>query len=117
MHTTGYVTPHELGAWYRGAELFVFPSIFEGFGLPPVEALGFGLPVITTRLTSLPEVTLGYAEYVDDAFDADELADRIVAQIESGARPSAETVANIRETYAPARIGKQLYDLMTSGIA
>ena len=113
---TGYIAPDELGSLYRAAELFVFPSVFEGFGLPPVEALGFGLPVLTTRCTSLPEVTRGHAEYIDDPYDADELAGRIIEIVESGRRPSNDQVADIRAFYDPKRIGKQLYQLMTSGV-
>lgn len=114
VRATGHVSPLELGALYRGAALFVFPSLFEGFGLPPVEALGFGLPVITTQCTSLPEVTLGVADYVDDPFDAEELAALILKRISDGKRPSADQVAKVRAFYAPSRIGAQLYNVLTS---
>jgi glycosyltransferase involved in cell wall biosynthesis len=114
VRTTGYVTPQELGDHYRGADLFVFPSIFEGFGLPPVEALGFGLPVITTNRTSLPEVTRGLAEYVDDPFDDIELAEAILRCLSHRRCPSDEQVAELRAHYAPERIGAVLYRLLTS---
>jgi glycosyltransferase involved in cell wall biosynthesis len=112
VRATGYVSPTELGALYRDAALFVFPSLFEGFGLPPVEALGFGLPVITTQRTSLPEVTLGLADYVDDPYDAEELAALMLKRIEDGKRPSADQVAKVRAFYAPSRIGAQLRGLL-----
>lgn len=114
VFATGFVDVAELGSLYRHAELFVFPSIFEGFGLPPVEAMGFGLPVVTTRCTSLPEVTLGLAEYVDDPYDHHELAERMLEQLDSGTRPDPSIAARVREHYAPERIGRQLYELMTS---
>ncbi|MDD5053078.1 MAG: glycosyltransferase family 1 protein [Sulfuricurvum sp.] len=61
----GYVSDQFLGKLYQKCDFFVFPSVFEGFGMPPVEAMGMGKPVITTRKASLEEVTLGNAVYVD----------------------------------------------------
>jgi glycosyltransferase involved in cell wall biosynthesis len=52
----GYVTQQELPLWYNAAQLFVYPSRFEGFGLPVLEAMACGTPVITTNVASLPEV-------------------------------------------------------------
>ena len=57
VHVTGYLSDRALGDAYRYATVFAFPSRFEGFALPVVEALGFGLPVLTTRTTAIPEVT------------------------------------------------------------
>jgi glycosyltransferase involved in cell wall biosynthesis len=113
VRATGFITAHELGDLYRGASLFVFPSIFEGFGLPPVEALGFGLPVITTRCASLVEVTRGLADYVDNPHDVDELATLIMTRLKDGCRPSSDDVQSIRDFYAPPRIGGELYRLLT----
>lgn len=53
---TGYVPEEDLPALYNGAELFVYPSYYEGFGLPPLEAMQCGCPVITSNTSSLPEV-------------------------------------------------------------
>jgi glycosyltransferase involved in cell wall biosynthesis len=53
---TGYVPLEELPAIYNLADLFVYPSLYEGFGLPPLEAMACGTPVITSNVTSLPEV-------------------------------------------------------------
>ena len=53
---TGYVTQSKLPDLYRGASLFVFPSLYEGFGLPVLEAMATGIPVIASNSTSLPEV-------------------------------------------------------------
>ena len=54
---------------YQNAGLFVSPSLFEGFGMPPVEAMYNKIPVITTRKASLPEVTMGKAFYYEPAKD------------------------------------------------
>lgn len=60
---TGYVTDDELGALYKHAMLYVFPSFEEGFGLPPLEAMHFGVPVASSNRSCLPEVLGNAAEY------------------------------------------------------
>ena len=70
---TGYVPEGDLPALYSGAVCFVYPSYFEGFGLPPLEAMRCGAPVIAGDRTSLPEV-VGAAGLLVDPFDIDALA-------------------------------------------
>ena len=53
---TKYVSDGELVCFYREAKAFVFPSLYEGFGLPPLEALMYGVPVLSSKATSLPEI-------------------------------------------------------------
>jgi glycosyltransferase involved in cell wall biosynthesis len=53
---TGFVPDEDLPYLYTGAEVFVFPSIYEGFGLPVVEAMSYGVPVVTSNVSSLPEI-------------------------------------------------------------
>lgn len=53
---TGFVPEEDLPVLYNGSEAFVYPSLYEGFGLPPLEAMSCGVPVITSNLTSIPEV-------------------------------------------------------------
>lgn len=53
---TGYVPENELKYFYQSAYIFVYPSLYEGFGLPPLEAMACGTPVITSNVSSLPEV-------------------------------------------------------------
>lgn len=53
---TGYVPREDLPSLYSGAAVFVYPSLYEGFGLPPLEAMACGTPVITSNVSSLPEV-------------------------------------------------------------
>jgi len=62
---TGYVPDSDLPALYSSASLFVYPSFYEGFGLPPLEAMACGIPVIVSRTTSLPEVVGDAGVYVD----------------------------------------------------
>lgn len=69
--------PHEtLAAFYRLARAFVFPSLYEGFGLPPLEAMACGTPVVTSNVSSLPEIAGGAALLVDP-YDADDIAEGI----------------------------------------
>lgn len=70
---TGYVPESDLPALYSGALCFVYPSYFEGFGLPPLEAMKCGAPVIVGNATSLPEV-VGDAALTVDPFDVDAIA-------------------------------------------
>ncbi len=65
---TGYVPEEDLPALYSGATVFVYPSIFEGFGLPVLEAMACGTPVITSHSSSLPEV-VGEAALLVDPYD------------------------------------------------
>jgi len=78
VHFTGYVRDEDLPYWYNAASLLVFPSIYEGFGMPVVEAMACGTPVIAARTSSIPEAT-GGAAILFDPQNADELADRIAA--------------------------------------
>ena len=70
----GFVPDNELSAIYRNTSVFVYPSIYEGFGLPPLEAMACGCPVITSNTSSLPEV-VGDAGIMVDPYDVDGLAD------------------------------------------
>lgn len=69
---TGFVANEDLSAVYSGAAAFLFPSLYEGFGLPPLEAMQCGVPVIVSNTTALPEV-VGDAALLVDPTDADAL--------------------------------------------
>lgn len=72
----GFVDEDDLPALYRTAELFVFPSLYEGFGLPPLEAMACGTPVVTSNVSSLPEV-VGDAGLTVDPTDIHALANAV----------------------------------------
>ncbi|NTW02810.1 MAG: glycosyltransferase family 4 protein, partial [Oscillochloris sp.] len=65
VHCTGYAADSDLPALYSGAAAFVFPSLYEGFGLPPLEAMACGTPVVTSFNSALPEVVGAAALTVD----------------------------------------------------
>ena len=73
IHLTGYVTDQDLPALLAGASFFAFPSLYEGFGLPILEAQIVGVPVMTAKGSSLPEVAGDAAIYVDPT-DVDAIA-------------------------------------------
>ena len=110
----GFVPDATLAALYRMAAAFVFPSLYEGFGLPPLEAMAAGAPVITSNVSSLPEV-VGDAALLIDPMDAGAIADAM-ARVLSDPVLSAEltrrghlrvsafswerSAARVREVYA-----------------
>jgi glycosyltransferase involved in cell wall biosynthesis len=80
----GFVADEHLPALYNLADLFVFPSLYEGFGLPPLEALACGTPVITSDASSLPEV-VGEAGLMVEATDVEALAEAVRRVLEDDA--------------------------------
>ena len=76
----GFQPMETLAAFYRLARAFVFPSLYEGFGLPPLEAMACGTPVVTSNVSSLPEVAGGAALLVDP-YDEDAIASGIVRAV------------------------------------
>ncbi len=83
---TGFLGSHELAHLYRCAEALVYPSLYEAFGLPPIEAMACGCPVITSKRGAIPSVTGGFAWYLDDPTDAEALAAMIRIVLEDRER-------------------------------
>ncbi|AEB76986.1 glycosyltransferase family 4 protein [Clostridium botulinum] len=69
---TGFIPQEELPIFYNSCDVFVYPSLYEGFGLPPLEAMSCGTPVITSNTTSIPEV-VGDSGLLINPYDEDEL--------------------------------------------
>lgn len=74
---TGFIADDDLPHLYAGADFFVYPSLYEGFGLPPLEAMACGVPIITSNVSSLPEVA-GDAALLVDPHSETELANAIL---------------------------------------
>ncbi len=73
----GFVPHHELPLWYRAAAAFAYPSQYEGFGMPALEALASGTPVITSNVSSLPEA-VGDAALLIDPQSPEQIADALI---------------------------------------
>lgn len=73
----GKIKEEELAALYRGALAVAYISLYEGFGMPPLEAMACGTPVLTSNVTSLPEV-VGDAALIVDPFDVEAIADGLL---------------------------------------
>ena len=96
---TKYVPSEDMNPLMCGAEAFVFPSIYEGFGMPPLEAMACGVPVLTSGEASLPEVT-GQSAVIVDAYSPDSIAeglDRIYRDDELRKRLSIEGLERAKQ--------------------
>jgi glycosyltransferase involved in cell wall biosynthesis len=122
VHFTGRVPEEDLPALYRGATALVFPSLYEGFGLPVLEAMACGTPVVTSKVTAMPEVAGDGALLVDPTSVAEisEAMRRIVSDAslrrrlpEKGLLRAAQfswekTTAAVRSILAEGSLGKCL---------
>jgi glycosyltransferase involved in cell wall biosynthesis len=101
---------------YKCADAFVFPSLYEGFGMPLIEAMGRQIPVICNDTTSLPEVTMSLANYYTPACDVRSLA-QVMAEVLTHLPSSQylkETADNVQKRYGIATVAKQYLDLWES---
>jgi glycosyltransferase involved in cell wall biosynthesis len=95
----GYVPDADLPALYSAADAFCFPSLYEGFGLPVLEAMACGTPVVTSNLSSLPEIS-GEAALLVDPASVDEISAaliRVLTDQEERARLTAAGLKRSRE--------------------
>lgn len=102
---TGFVPDEDKFKFYRNCKFFLFPSYFEGFGIPPVEAMMCGATVVTTNKTSIPEVTQGKANYVEDPLDVNEWIETIKSAVNRNSEVDFEQ-------YDKKNIAKQFYDVL-----
>ena len=86
----GYVDDDTLGAVLRGAAVLAFPSVYEGFGFPPLQAMAVGVPVVTTRVGSIPEV-VGDGAVLVESGDRDGLTSALEAVLDGGPEVEALT--------------------------
>jgi alpha-1,3-rhamnosyl/mannosyltransferase len=95
VRVVGFVEPEDLPAVYSAAELLVYPSLHEGFGLPIVEAMACGLPVVCTRAADPDELAADAAVYVS-GHDADELA-QAIEHLDDGPRRERAIAAGLEQ--------------------
>jgi glycosyltransferase involved in cell wall biosynthesis len=103
---TGFVSISERNTLYKNCNAFLFPSIFEGFGMPPVEAMAFGSRVITTKVASIYEVTQGKALYVSNPFDIEDWINALT-KLETSTQEAIDLMI-----YHKKRIALQIYHLL-----
>lgn len=84
---TGYVSNEERNTLIANCNAFLFPSVFEGFGMPVIEALELGAKVVTTKCASIPEVSQGKAVYVNNPYDENELFNTIMIHMNETGYP------------------------------
>jgi glycosyltransferase involved in cell wall biosynthesis len=95
----GFVPIETLAVLYRLADVFVFPSLYEGFGLPPLEAMASGAPVVTSNVSSLPEV-VGDAALLVDPYDPESIAEgmrRVLTDADLRATLRARGLAQVQQ--------------------
>jgi glycosyltransferase involved in cell wall biosynthesis len=109
-----YVSKKDLMYLYHGAFCLVFPSLYEGFGLPPLEAMSLGCPVITSNLASLPEVCGDAAIYVDP-YNSDDIRQAIEKLIDNPQMQLQLTEAGKKrvELFSMENYAKKLYEAYT----
>jgi len=114
VHMLGLVEDPDLPALYSGARMLVMASLYEGFGLPVLEAMACGAPVITSNLSSLPEVG-GSAALLVDPQDTDAISDAILKLETDDARRSQLIEAGYRQAkkFSWERAGGQLKSIYT----
>ncbi|MGE5632450.1 MAG: glycosyltransferase family 4 protein [Caulobacteraceae bacterium] len=78
-----FVPTADLPYFYNGAEVYVYPSLYEGFGLPPLEAMQCGTPVVTSNVSSIPEI-VGDACKLINPYSVDDIADSILSLLSDG---------------------------------
>jgi glycosyltransferase involved in cell wall biosynthesis len=106
IHRVGFVPEHEKAALYAAADLFVYPSFYEGFGFPPLEALVAGTPVVTSFNSALPEVVGRWATLVDP-YNPGQQAAVMYELLLNPQRVPVETRQAIRRIYSWDRAARE----------
>ena len=114
----GYAPPDELPLWYRAADVFAYPSRYEGFGLPPLEALASGTPVVASNAASLPEV-VGDAALLVAPDDEAALADALVRAATDAALREQMIARGLAQAakFSWARAARETADIYRAALA
>jgi glycosyltransferase involved in cell wall biosynthesis len=110
----GFVNDSELRTLYENAACFVLPSFYEGFGMPPLEALTLGCPVVVSRAASLPEVFGSAATYCDP-YSSEDIA-RQVIRVAGGDHPSREDAAKHASTFTFEKSARIVWSILLDAL-
>jgi glycosyltransferase involved in cell wall biosynthesis len=115
VRVTGFVSDQELGVLYRGASMCVMPSLFEGFGMPAVEALAMGKPTLVSGLPVLREVTLNSASYIEDPTNVGAMSESIRTMLSNLDRfqPAVELTEQVQHLFSPRTIARRYLEILT----
>jgi len=113
----GYVSDETLIGLYQRAAVFVYPSLYEGFGLPLLEAMACGAPVVTTRCTSIPEV-VGEAALMVEASDTGALADAMRRVLEDESLRASLREKGLKQAaqFSWARTARETWDVYRQAV-
>lgn len=111
----GYVPDEDMPALYSAAELFLFPTLYEGFGIPVLEAQACGTPVLTSNGSAMPEVCGESAVFVDP-YDADSIAEGILSILNDPKLAASLTEKGLRnvQRFSWAASARRLDEIMES---
>lgn len=111
LYFTRFIEDQHLAAVYSMASLFVYPSTYEGFGLPPLEAMACGTKTIVANSTSLPEVTGPHAWFVDP-YDCDNMAETLKRALKSTPSSAATQAASLHaRSFSWKKMTQKTYDI------
>lgn len=112
IHFTGFIDEELLPYVYKKSRMFVFPSIYEGFGVPPIEAMYMGVPVVSSDAASLPEILKEGAIYFRNN-DLESLKMRIVETLDSNNTQLIQKGRKVSEGYRWSTEGRKMIDIIS----
>lgn len=108
----GFISDSDKAYLLRNAKALVFPSLYEGFGIPILEAFAYGLPVLTARVTSMPEVGGNAAIYITDPLDVHALAEQMRKVMQLNEQDKDDMKAEMKKQLAKFSWDKNAKEIM-----
>lgn len=112
---TGYVPDEEAPLLLAGSEAYILPSLYEGFGIPPIEAMATGVPAVVSRVSSLPEVCGEAAIYIEDPYSTKSIASaiqKVISQSDSERNNRIQTGISFVKRYNWNHTARQTLEVL-----